>query len=411
MLPKPVSIHEVGETTVPELTQAEGRELYLSFGRDPQRLGVRQDMATGAVILEGKGYAGVIALGNGRVVRIRTKVRAESIFYLIGFTQGTHRFFDREVRYQTTADFWEVIIAEFARRVADLLRYGLHQGYVETEDDALPALRGRLLVGRQLRVNFVRRERLACRYEEFTPDLLMNRALKLATFLATRFAYRDRRIRQQLDRNMHLFGGVSLVHLEAHAPRRVVLDRLTESYRLPLFLASLVIGSVTLEDRLGEEPFASYLVDMPTLFEQFVKEMLRRELAGTGFRVVAQEKRALDVEGRLSFIPDITIWRGSRCLAVLDTKYKPYVKLSTSAGKPVEGDVNQVLVYGQALGAERVVLVYPETVSDRFPMPTGLRDIDVMGFELSGTPDEIDARARDFVKRLLRDVLQATAAA
>ncbi len=410
MPPESVTIDEVGETVVPDLTTNEARELYLAFGRNPQRIGVRQDMATGATVLEGKGYAGVIALGNGRVVRIRTKVPVESIFYLIGFAEGTHRFFEREVRYETTSDFWEVLVADFARRVADLLRYGLHQGYVEMEDDGLTALRGRLLVGRQLRVNFVRRDRLACRYQEFTSDLPMNRALKLATFLASRFSYRDKRIRHQLERNLRLFGGVSLAHMDARAPRRIVLDRLTETYRLPLFLASLIIGSVTLEDRTGEESFASYLVDMATLFEQFVKEILRRELAGTGLRVVAQERRDLDLEGRLTFIPDITVWRGARCVAVLDTKYKRYAKIAAGARKPAEEDVNQVLVYGQVLHADRVVLVYPEEVRDHISMPAGFRDIDVVGFELAGTPEEIDARATALVEHLLKDVLVSVAA-
>jgi len=408
--PEPIAIDEVGPAVGTELTASEGRELLLTYGRKPQRLGVNHDLATGKVTLEGKGYAGVIALANGRVLRIRTKVPAPSIFYLIGFTEGTYSFLEREIRYETSSDFWEVLVGEFGRRVANLLRYGLHQGYVDTQDDTLRALRGRLLVGRQLQANSVRREHLACRYEEFTSDLPMNRALKLASFLATRFAYHDGSIRKQLGRNLQLFGGVSLVHMEARVPRHVLLDRLTERYRIPLFLASLIIGSVTLEDRPGEEPFCSYLVDMATLFERFVVAMIRHELVGTDLRVVAQEERPMDVEGRLRFISDITIWRGNQCVAVLDTKYKRYGRANGGKGAPDEDDARQVMVYGQLLGADRVVLVYPEAVAERLPMRGGFRPLDVVGFELAGAPEDLAARARSFVERLVHDVLEPIAA-
>ncbi len=72
--------------------------------------------------------------------------------------------------------------------------------------------------------------------------------------------------------------------------------------------------------------------------------------------------------------------------------------------------MNQVLVYGQVLHADRVVLVYPEEVRDHISMPAGFRDIDVVGFELAGTPEEIDARATALVEHLLKDVLVSVAA-
>lgn len=403
-------MEEVGETAV-DLTHEEADEVYRSFGHDPERIGIRRAFASPGYFLEGKGYTGVVSLSSGRVIRVKTKVPVESMFYMLGQVEGTHRFFDREVRYEASPEFWEVIVGEFARRTAALIRLGLHQGYVEQEDESLAAVRGRLLVPLQLRRNFVHRERFACRYVEFTPDLSMNQALKLATFLAVHLPYRDPSIAHALRRNLQQFGGISLVQLSAAAVRSTRLDRLTERYRFPLLLAALVIAHVSLEDRAGAAQFAAYLVDMKNLFQQYVAIALRERLHNQGLRVVAQQERALDVESRLTYIPDVTIWRGRACMAVLDTKYKRYRKPGAAKGQPGEDDVRQILLYAALLDAQRAILVYPESAHDEFHLPVrpGLRDVEVRGLDLAGSPAELQAKTADFVDELASDLRQSIA--
>ena len=89
---------------------------------------------------------------------------------------------------------------------------------------------------------------------------------------------------------------------------------------------------------------------------------------------------------------------------------------STAGGTPEEGSGARTWASRAILAAFALCCVAtspPRWKIDAapFPMPAGLRNIDVVGFELGGTPNEIDARARDFVKRLLHDVLEGAAAA
>jgi 5-methylcytosine-specific restriction endonuclease McrBC regulatory subunit McrC len=404
---------EVGSVRFPDLTREEAREIQLIAGEgESVRIGVRGDPSASGWILEGKGYTGAVTLSTGRTIRIGTKVPVDSIFHMLRFARSGFEFFDPASQYAKSEDFFEVLVAEFARRCAELLRYGLHQGYVEETDDRLLALRGRLLVSTQLRRNFIDRQRFACRFVEFTADLPLNQALKLATFLASRLEYRRRETRDELEENLRQFGGVSFVQMDAETPVRIVLDRLTEPYRVPLALASLIIGSVSLEDQIGGITFASYLVDMKTLFQQYVAATLRDAFAGTGMRVQTQIHHDLDADGLFEYIPDIEIWRGQECIVLIDTKYKRYEPRVGGKGGPSYPDMYQVYAYRDGLKARQVVLLYPEVVpaSEVVRRFVGKLDIYVKGVDLAGSPAELDTRAGTFATELVA-LATATAAA
>ena len=59
------------------------------------------------------------------------------------------------------------------------MRRGLHRRYCEHEED-LALLRGRLNVKRQFTHLVVRRDRLACRFDELSEDTPLNRVFKAA---------------------------------------------------------------------------------------------------------------------------------------------------------------------------------------------------------------------------------------
>lgn len=393
---EPIEISEVGWTPAPELTDPEAAELHAVYGRRG-RLTVRRDPGESGWKVEGHGYAGAVTLSNGRAIRISTKVPIASLLHMLAYARGVHDFFLPESAFEKVEDNFEVVVAEFAQQTAELLRLGLHQGYIEHEDDDLRALRGRLMVATQIRRNFVLRDRFACRYVELTPDLTMNRALKLATFLASHFEYRQKRLNDSLQANLRLFGGVSLRHVEPDQALTVVLDRLTEGYRVPLLLAALIIGSVTLQDDVGTTPFASYLIDMKELFQQYVAAMLRDRLAGTGIRVGTQETRSLDETGRLEYRTDIELRRGHRCLIVADVKYKHW------EGRPDPDDRNQAITYKLARDAQKVVLIYPEEAEDLFPKAAGV-DIHVLGIDLSVRPSQLSAEVSVLIEKMLKGI-------
>jgi 5-methylcytosine-specific restriction enzyme subunit McrC len=80
------------------------------------------------------------------------------------------------------------LVCHLLARASDMvLRQGPNRDYV-TREDALPALRGRLLADRQLLRRFGRLDQLECRYDEYETDTLDNRVLAAGLDLAARTA-------------------------------------------------------------------------------------------------------------------------------------------------------------------------------------------------------------------------------
>lgn len=74
------------------------------------------------------------------------------------------------------ADVWAYLLG---RNLAPLLRNGVSHAYVSMHDD-LPAVRGKIAVARQVSAHFNRADKLACVWDEWTPDNALNRLLKCA---------------------------------------------------------------------------------------------------------------------------------------------------------------------------------------------------------------------------------------
>src|SRR3546814_11674329 len=106
------------------------------------------------------------------------------------------------------------------------------------------------------------------------------------------------------------------------------------------------------------------LVQMNTLFEDYVGRQVARALVGTGFTVSLQSGRlfclsADDGRGLFQTKPDILIRRAGVVTHVIDTKWK---RIAPRIDDPKQGvsqaDVYQLMAYeqsiGKAVGRERV---------------------------------------------------------
>ena len=101
------------------------------------------------------------------------------------------------------------------------------------------------------------------------------------------------------------------------------------------------------------------LWDMNKLFEEFVFEILRRNLKG-GWEVVAQKGKKLlrqqeDSKKRRNTYTDIYAYKGNTRV-VLDTKYKKFEGINNVSNS----DVFQVSTYCLLYDSKKAVLIYPQ---------------------------------------------------
>jgi 5-methylcytosine-specific restriction enzyme subunit McrC len=270
---------------------------------------------------------------------------------------------------QVTALDWqretllEILIRLFSEKLVDAVRQGMPRRYVEHAGD-LPVLRGRLDVTRQFTVLAADPSLLACRYDALTADMALNRIMKAAV---SRLGHIARTVDNQHRLRELAFAYTDITDTLIPALRwdQVVLDRTNSRWRELLNLARLLLGERFQTTSAGGSDGFSLLFEMNTLFEEYVARVLKRALADTDLCIVSQGGRlyCLETEDRRGLFqtrPDILVKRGDEIVKIIDTKWKRIaVRMDDPKQGVSQGDVYQMMAYGQLYKCDRLTLLYP----------------------------------------------------
>lgn len=304
--------------------------------------------------IEFPGESGVKAQGSIR--RRLVHMLAVALDLKIGTGQVTALDWQRET-------LLEILIRLFSEKLVDAVRQGMPRRYVERADD-LPLMRGRLDRKRQFTTLAAESSRLACRYDALTPDIALNQIMKAAVNRLARIAQTaDNQCR--LRELVFAYADIADVAVSALRWDRIVLDRTNSRWRELLNLARLLLGQRFQTTSAGGCDGFSLLFEMNTLFEEYVARMLKRALANTDIRVASQGGRLYCLEthdrrGVFQTRPDILLRRGTEVVQVIDTKWKRIAARIDDPKQGVsQGDVYQMMAYGQIYKCPRLTLLYP----------------------------------------------------
>ena len=298
------------------------------------------------------------------------------------------------------SDLLEVLIGLFANRLLVAVRRGLPRRYVGFEED-LRLLRGSLNIVRQITSLAARPDVLACRFEELSADTPLNRVLKAAVrrLVSVTRSAANARLLGELAARFELVGDSS-----APLKEPVRLDRTNAAYHDLHRLARLLLSGDWQSTTSGEALGFSLLFPMAELFERFVGKLLLRSAAPWPVRLQARQHSALldDAGPLFELRPDAVIEAPARPI-VLDTKWKELAANDRKLGV-VQDDVYQMLVYGQAYDAERLVLLYP--------WRPGLEKGVIKSWRVQGAQTRFDIATVDIgqlssVARTLREIVLA----
>lgn len=256
----------------------------------------------------------------------------------------------------------ELLIRLFCSRLADAVRQGMPRRYLEHDDD-LPSLRGRLDVTRQFSRHAVAPQKLACRFDDLSPDIALNRVMRAAITRLQRLAQApdNQRMLRELS---FAYADVSDVAVKALRFDHIPLDRTNQRWRDLVSFARLLLSDRHQQTSAGSIDGHALLFEMNSLFENYVARLLPRALAGSGLRVVAQggHRDCLfeGEAGRFRTKPDLIIRQGERVVMVIDTKWKRMTPQIDDPKQGVsQGDVYQLMAYSQLYKCPNVMLLYP----------------------------------------------------
>lgn len=297
----------------------------------------------------------------------------------------------------------ELLIRIFCDKLTEAVRRGMPRRYTFHEGD-LPTLRGSLDIPRQFTRHIANPGRLACRYDELSEDIALNRIMKATIWHLARMSRNAANV-QRLRELAFVYADVAEVSIPALRWEDVVVDRTNRSWQELFGMAKLFLRNRYQTTSAGSGQGSALLFEMNALFEEYIGRLVSRALAGSDFRVTLQGGRmfcliSLDDERAVfQTKPDILIKRANQVTHVIDTKWK---RISSRTDDPKQGvsqaDVYQMMAYAHLYKAPRLTLLYPhhtglgddEGIRARFRVTGQETVLETASFDISNGKDLVD---------------------
>ena len=278
---------------------------------------------------------------------------------------------------ESPTSFFDLFAYLLGKNLRPELEQGVAHAYVARTDNC-KTVRGRIDVGHQLTRNWNRHDQIRCAWDEFTPDIPINRLLKCACrFLGDRVNYAEAArlltdCRMLLSEVEDVSPAVALIDVE-----RIRFDRSQTRFSTAFDLAKRLLMGVGHNLGVGTANTFVFLIDMNEVFEKYVHAVLEAH-----FAIIVEEQkyvgRLLNLKvGGIHQFADY-LWQGHHDLWIGDAKYKHLAKgqvdsLQFEALEPEADDLNEGNIpAGRIVDASdvRQLTVYAELAKLRWPAIT-----------------------------------------
>ena len=324
--------------------------------------------------IKARNYVGVIQLKSGCQIQILPKIefpdkgedktkKTKNVLLkmLKTFNEFKFKQINRGSLSTERLNIYEIFINIFAEQVKDIARKGLRSAYITVEDN-IPYYKGKLLVNQHIRHNLTHAERFYCAYDEFHVNRPENRLLKSTLLKLQRISsdfQNQKKIRQLL------------VYFELVEPSlnyeadfsRIVIDRNTRVYEMPLKWAKVFLLGKSFTNFTGKTDAVSLLFPMEKLFESYVARLAETSTALQYWNVTKQDGSKFlftKPDERFNLRPDIVLKKDNDTI-IVDTKWKRLTKDKNKNYGISQADMYQMYAYAREFNTPYVCLIYPKT--------------------------------------------------
>lgn len=233
-----------------------------------------------------------------------------------------------------------------------LLHSGLVKKYRNVETNR-HSLKGKLLVGKQVTVNAVHKERFFVRHTTYDQNNVFN-GLLYKTLKLIRTVSRNGAVYSNAAALILYFPELPDLAVSQHTFDQLHFDRKTEAYKPALAIARLLLLHFHPDIRQGGDNVLALMFDMNLLWERFVFVTLRKLLKDyTVKEQVPKPYWRMDGHRSVSLKPDIKLTKDGRTY-IIDTKWK-----NIGTGKPGYADLQQMFAYTKYFSSAHTLLLYP----------------------------------------------------
>jgi 5-methylcytosine-specific restriction enzyme subunit McrC len=265
-------------------------------------------------------YVGAI-VDNDTTIVVRPKLPIARVLFLL--THNADPAWTDDAALAEAESLTEGAAMLFAAACDRAMRNGILRGYRDRRE-RLHTVRGRIDFAEQLRASPGRDLPLAVSYQEHDQDILENRLLLAALESVTELPIRSTTTRRTITRLRRTLADVTLQRFDTRRLPVVTWTRLNQHYRPAVDLARLILTGTEADLHAGAIRVPGLVIDMNTVFEDFVRSALRHALdlsehefpAGRGAPLPLDEAQRLMVE------PDLSVRFHGRCRMVGEIKYR-----------------------------------------------------------------------------------------
>lgn len=318
-------------------------------------------------------YVGLIQMQNGYQIQVLPKIdfgdsedssNVETKKVLLRMLRSmkdfpSKVFNDANLRMDRMT-LYEIFINMYLQEVRTLIKHGIKSSYIPREDN-LKFYKGKLVVSEHIKQNAVHGERFYVSYDEYQVNRAENKLVK-STLLKlqnlTGSAENQKLIRQ-------LLAGFEKVEPSINYQKdfsKVVIDRNTKDYDMLIRWAKVFLMNKSFTTFSGSTSARALLFPMEKVFESYVAQQLKHELANLDWEVSSQDKGyyLFDSPRQFALRPDIVITKEDGTRAILDTKWKSLFDNPRKNYGISQSDMYQMYAYSKKYGTSEIWLLYPQ---------------------------------------------------
>ena len=342
----------------------------------------------GSECIKLKSHVGIIQTASGFILEILPKIHSAQsdpeqskktyleMLKKIRRLPGCKELDTAHLKTDSKMPLYEIFISMFIAEVFSIVKKGIKSDYVAQEYNST-FLRGKLVAGEHIKLNFAHKERFYISSDKYIPDIPHNRIIKSALCLLKKFSSSFENIRQ-IRELLFVFDEVAESADYRKDYAQCQSNRTNKYYEKALVWALVFLGHKSFSTFSGSTISCALLFPMEKIFEAYLYERLCCD-----GRLDSEDKKPLLInirnlnyqkpakpllmnelkQGKFYVKPDITCF-SEDTFCIIDAKWKLLNENDMDGKSGIsQGDLYQLLSYAMILPANsrpvRLYLVYP----------------------------------------------------
>jgi 5-methylcytosine-specific restriction enzyme subunit McrC len=216
----------------------------------------------------------------------------------------------------------DMFAAILAKGIAGQLKRGLHREYIEQEG-ILSSLKGKIAITESIGLKIKRDNRLACRYDDLSENVYMNRILKSTALMLAQSEEVKPENRKALKKSLHCLPEIKEIDPSAIDWRILNYNRNNAAYRMLMNVCWLSLQSLLPSKNPGNQKLAVFNDDQAfsKLYEKFLLEYFKKHFSQYN---PASRQIKWDSEGSTEYLPQMysdVMLVSKRKKLVIEAKY------------------------------------------------------------------------------------------